>query len=182
MTDTLVLDINWQPVGRISWQRAITQYFKSRIEIIDSYEDRDIRSVTFSMKMPSIVRELSRYRRKNAVKFSRENVYARDKGMCQYCRKKISRAIATYDHVVPKGSGGKTKWENIVIACFECNQRKRDRTPDQAGMKLMQKPEKPKSLPNNIRLTFVWHKGMPESWKNFLTDVSYWHGELESEE
>ena len=182
MTDTLVLDVNWQPVGRMSWQRAITQFYKQRIEIVDSYEDREIRSVTFSMKMPSIVRELKGHKRKNAVKFSRENVYTRDKGACQYCKRRIPRAVATYDHVIPRGSGGKTKWDNIVIACFECNQRKRDRTPEQAGMRLITKPERPKSLPNTFRLTLVWRDDMPLSWRQFCIDTAYWHSELCSDE
>jgi 5-methylcytosine-specific restriction endonuclease McrA len=182
MTDVLVLNIDYQPTGRMTWQRAITQWVKGRIEIIDSYEDKDIKSVTFSMKMPAVVRELTRYRRKNAVKFSRENVYTRDKGRCQYCGEVVPRVKATYDHVLPRDLGGKTKWDNIVIACFECNQRKRNRTPEQANMRLLSKPVKPKHLPNTVRLTFTWQKGMPDQWKNWIYDVKYWHSEIEQEE
>lgn len=179
--ETLVLDFNFQPTGRMSWQRAITQWMKGKVEIVESYDDRDIKSVTVTLKMPAVVRELSFYKRKNAVKFSRENVYTRDKGKCQYCGILLTRPKATYDHVVPRDLGGKTKWDNIVIACFECNQKKRNRTPDQAKMRLMTKPEKPKSLPNTVRLTFTWRKGMPEQWKNWLYDVKYWHSELDSD-
>ena len=84
-------------------------------------------------------------RTKKGVKFSRENVYTRDHGMCQYCSRKIPRTEATYDHVTPRRLGGLTRWENIVIACIECNRDKGGRTPEQAGMKLRQKPVKPKS-------------------------------------
>lgn len=181
MTEVLVLNIDYQPTSKMSWQRAITQWFKNRVEIIDSYEDRDINSVTFSMKMPAVVRELTRYKRKNAIKFSRENVYTRDKGKCQYCARNVTRAQATYDHVLPRDLGGKTKWENIVIACLECNQRKRNRTPEGAKMQLSSIPVKPKQLPNTIRLTFTWQNGMPEKWKNWLYDIRYWHSELESD-
>ena len=177
--DTLVLDFNYQPTGRMSWERAITQFYKGKVEIVESYEDRDIKSVTFSMKMPAVVRELTRYKRKNAVKFSRENVYTRDKGKCQYCGQHVPRVKATYDHVLPRDLGGATKWDNIVIACFDCNQRKRNRTPEQAGMRLLTKPVKPKSLPNTVRLTFTWQKGMPEQWKSWLYDMRYWHSELD---
>ena len=179
--ETLVLDFNYQPTGRMSWERAITQWFKGKVEVIESYEDRDIKSVTFSMKMPAVVRELSLYKRKNAVKFSRENVYTRDKGKCQYCKQPVPRPKATYDHVIPREQGGKTKWDNIVIACFECNQNKRNRTPEQAKMRLAVRPEKPKSLPNTMRLTFTWHKGMPDVWKSYLYDIRYWHSELEQD-
>lgn len=177
--ETLVLDINYQPTGRMSWERAITQWVKGKVEIIESYEDREIKSVTFSMKMPAVVRELTKYYRKNAVKFSRENVYTRDKGRCQYCATPVTRAHATYDHVIPRDHGGKTKWDNIVIACFACNQKKRNRTPEQAGMRLLSIPTKPKSLPNTFRLTLTWKKGMPKEWQSFLMDHMYWNGSLD---
>lgn len=180
--DTLVLNMGWQPVGRMSWQRAITQWCKGRVEIIDSYEDRDIRSVTFSMKMPAVVRELTKYKRKKAVKFSRENVYARDTGRCQYCQERVSRPKATYDHVVPRDQGGKTTWDNIVIACFDCNQKKRNRTPEQAGMLLKKKPIKPKTLSNDMNFTFTWKKGMPIEWQAFLRDSVYWNGALDEDD
>lgn len=182
MTEVLVLNIDFQPTGKVSWQRAITQWFKGRVEIIDSYEDRDIKSVTCSMKMPAVVRELTRYKKKNAIRFSRENVYTRDKGRCQYCSVVLPRPKATYDHVIPREQGGKTKWDNIVIACYDCNQKKRNRTPEQARMRLLSVPSRPKSLPNTLRLTFTWQKGMPEQWKNWLYDVRYWHSELEADE
>ena len=182
MSEVLVLNIDFQPTGRMSWQRAITQWVKGRVEILEEYEDREIKSVTFSMKMPAVVRELTRYRKKNAVKFSRENVYTRDKGRCQYCGKSVARPEATYDHVVPRFHGGKTKWENIVIACHPCNQKKRDRTPEQAGMRLLSTPVKPKHLPNTLRLTLTWKKDMPPEWKDWLASAGYWHGELDEEE
>jgi 5-methylcytosine-specific restriction endonuclease McrA len=173
--ETLVLDINYQPMGRMSWERAITQWVKGKIEILESYENRDIKSVTFSMKMPAVVRELTKCKKKNALKFSRENVYIRDKGRCQYCNVQIPRPESTYDHVIPRGQGGKTKWENIVIACYPCNQRKRNRTPEQANMRLLSKPEKPKTLPSTLRITLQWNKGMPIEWKDWLVTTGYWH-------
>lgn len=179
--ETLVLDFNYQPAGKMSWERAITQWFKGKVEILESYEDRDIKSVTFAMKMPAVVRELTKYKKKNAVKFSRENVYTRDRGRCQYCDKKVSRPEATYDHVLPRDLGGKTKWENIVIACFPCNQKKRNRTPDQAGMKLATTPVKPKSLPNTFRFTLSWRKDMPPEWKDWLASAGYWHAALDED-
>lgn len=179
--ETLVLDYNFQPAGKMSWQRAITQWVKGRVEILEEYEDRVIRSVTFEMKMPAVVRELSRYKKRNAIKFSRENVYARDKGRCQYCSKNVTRAESTYDHVLPRDLGGKTKWDNIVIACYGCNQRKRNRTPEQANMRLLSKPVEPKSLPNTFRFTVTWNKEMPVQWRDWLASATYWHSELDQE-
>lgn len=180
--ETLVLNAGWQPVARIPWQRAITLLFLGKVELVEEYEDRTIRSVTFEVKMPSVVRFLRMLkRRKPVIRFSRENVYARDHGRCQYCGKGVTRAEATYDHVVPRSKGGGTHWENIVIACVPCNQAKGGKTPEQARMKLLAAPVKPTKLPQGIRLTFSWQKGMPSTWKNWLRDLTYWHGSLEED-
>jgi 5-methylcytosine-specific restriction endonuclease McrA len=159
----------------------MTLFFQDKVEVIEEYEDRQVRSVTFSIQMPSIVRFLHKVRRKKkAVKFSRENVFTRDKGKCQYCLQRIPRAESTYDHVVPKRLGGRTTWENIVIACQSCNQKKGGRTPQQAKMHLHTRPVRPKNLPNAWRITFTWQDGMPLSWKDFLASVAYWNTEIEN--
>jgi 5-methylcytosine-specific restriction endonuclease McrA len=180
--DTLVLNATWQPVARIPWQRAITLLFLGKVELVEEYEDKTIRSVTFEVKMPSVVRFLRMLKqRKPLVRFSRENVYARDRGRCQYCGKKLTRPEATYDHVLPRSQGGGTHWENIVIACVPCNQRKGGRTPEQARMRLQSSPVKPAKLPEALRLTFAFQRGMPERWGAWLRDVTYWHGSLEED-
>lgn len=179
---TLVLDQSYIPIGRIEWKRAITLLFQGKVEVLEEYEDKEIKSVTFSIKMPSVVRFLRAMRgRKRAIKFSRENVFARDKGRCQYCYSKLTRPEATYDHVIPRGQGGLTNWENVVICCVPCNQKKGNRTPEQAGMRLKIMPKKPDKLPENMNLTMTWRKSDPPSWKEWLAGYSYWHGELESD-
>jgi 5-methylcytosine-specific restriction endonuclease McrA len=180
--ETLVLNATYQPVARIPWQRAITLLFLGKVEVIEEYEDKTIRSVSFEVKMPSVIRFFRLLkRRKPVIRFSRENVYARDQGCCQYCGQKVTRAEATYDHVLPRSQGGGTNWENIVIACVPCNQVKGGRTPQQARMKLKSVPVKPTKLPDMLRLTFSWNKGMPDTWKNWLRDLTYWHGSLEED-
>jgi len=180
--ETLVLNAIWQPVARIPWQRAITLLFLGKVQVVEEYEDKTIRSVTFEVKMPSVVRFLRMLKhRKPVIRFSRENVFARDHGQCQYCGKTVSRAEATYDHVTPRSQGGGTHWENIVIACVPCNQRKGGRTPDQARMKLKVLPVKPSRLPETLKLTFAFQKGMPATWANWLRDMTYWHGSLDED-
>ena len=177
--ETLVLDTSYQPMARVSWQRAVTLLFLGKIEVVEEYDDREIRSTTVVIKMPSVIRFLRKItRKKKKIKFSRENVYARDNGKCQYCQKRITRADATYDHVVPRSKGGKTTWDNIVISCVKCNQDKGGRTPGQAGMKLKVKPIRPKKLPES-HVTIMWRKGDPNTWKTWLRSYSYWNGELE---
>jgi 5-methylcytosine-specific restriction endonuclease McrA len=157
--ETLVLNPSYQPVARIPWQRAITLLFLGKVEIVEAYEDRTIRSVSFEVKMPSVIRFFRLVtRRKPVIRFSRENVYARDTGRCQYCRLRVTRSEATYDHIVPRSQGGKTNWENIVTA-----------------------PVRPTKLPDIMRLTFTFQKGMPPTWKTWLRDLTYWHGSLEEE-
>lgn len=178
--ETLVLNRGYEPIARVPWQRAVTLLFRGKVEVVEEYEDRDIRSVTIIFKMPSVVRlirALGRTRRN--LKFSRENVYARDAGKCQYCERRVPRHEVTYDHVVPRSRGGHTTWENIVIACLACNQHKGGRTPEQAGMKLRCTPVKPKKLRETFRITLTIDKGMPESWKNWLRAYAYWNTELD---
>jgi 5-methylcytosine-specific restriction endonuclease McrA len=178
--NTLVLSPYDETVARVSWRRAITLLWENKVEVVEEYENWTVRSVTFEIKVPSIIRFLRAVRfRKKAIKFSRENVWARDKGRCQYCGTKVSRLDFTYDHVVPRVQGGTTTWQNVVVACTPCNQRKAGRTPEQAGMHLLAKPAKPTSLPDSYKLTFTYRKGDPPGWKKYMRDISYWHGELE---
>jgi 5-methylcytosine-specific restriction endonuclease McrA len=180
--ETLVLSARYEPVARVHWQRAVTLLFMGKVEVIEEYDEHEVRSVTFVMKMPSVVRFLRAVRgKRKAIKFSRQNVYARDGGKCQYCQRKVSRSEATYDHVVPRAHGGRTTWENIVIACVPCNQTKGGRTPAQAKMHLARAPVRPKTLPETMAFTITFQPGMPDSWKTWLQSVSYWNAELEED-
>ena len=177
--ETLVLNPGYEPIARVPWQRAMTLLFLGKVEIVEEYETHEIRAVTFVVKMPAVVRLLRALRGKHkAIKFSRENVYARDAGRCQYCGAGVPRAEITYDHVIPRARGGKTTWENIVICCVPCNQKKGGKTPEQAGMKLRSTPVKPKKLPEGFRVTLTFRTGMPLEWKSWLRDFTYWNGEL----
>lgn len=180
MSETLVLDACYVPIDRVNWKRAITLIFMGKCEVVQEYEDREIRSVTFSIKMPSIIRFLKAMRsKKKIVKFSRENIYLRDHGKCQYCGSDVPRPASTYDHVVPRAQGGVTSWDNIVIACMPCNQKKGCRTPAQAKMKLLSVPVRPKKLPNHMHVTIQWDPSMPLAWRDILTSITYWNTALE---
>ena len=174
--DTLVLSQSWQPIDHVSWQRAVTLWFLDKAEIVAEYAGKMVRSSGFEMPVPSVIRLLKGVRRKRAVRFSRHNVYLRDKGRCQYCKVHTSMKDGTYDHVVPRAQGGTTKWTNVVWACVPCNQRKGGRTPGQARMRLRTEPIRPRSLPTQgPRLP----RRVPEDWKAWLRNVVYMHGELE---
>src|SRR4051812_520919 len=180
---TLVLSAAWEPMEIVPWQRAMTLWCMEKVEILEEYSDKKIHTVRIELAMPSVVRFHKVLRnRKKAVKFSRQNVFARDRGVCQYCLQKVPRHLATYDHVLPRAQAGKTTWENVIIACVACNQKKGNRTPAQARMHLRTTPTKPKALPGGLGMTVTYQNGMPTTWKQFLGDMSYWYGELERDE
>lgn len=180
MADTLVLDIGFRPIQCASWQTAIVWVLDRVVEVVEEYPDRYIRTPSWKVNMPSVVRLMKPIRRKRAVKFSRQNVYARDRGRCQYHGGRVALSAYTYDHVVPRAQGGTTCWENVVVACVPCNQAKGGRTPAQAGMRLLSLPVRPKKLPDVPPPGLVYRRGMPESWRDYLLDHLYWNVEIES--
>lgn len=179
MDTVLVLDVGYQPVRVAPWQSAIVWVLEKTVEVIDIYPEKYIRTPRWQVNMPSIVRLIKPINRKRAIKFSRQNVYLRDKERCQYCGNRVARNSFTYDHVIPRTQGGKTEWQNVVCSCINCNQKKGGRTPAQAGMRLLSTPTKPKSLPQIDSLSITYRSGMPESWKDYLRNAVYWEGELE---
>lgn len=175
---TLLLDVGYQPIQRVPWETAIVWVLDRVVEVVDEYPDRYINTVSWRVSMPSVVRLVKPIHRRKAIKFSRHNIYARDKGRCQYCGVRVSRDRFTYDHVVPRSQGGQTSWENVVCSCVSCNQLKAGRTPQQAAMRLRTAPARPKSLPDAVA-PLVYSEGMPEGWKAFLRSKAYWDVELE---
>lgn len=110
------------------------------------------------------------------LKLTRNNVFERDNNRCQYCGKTLPREELNLDHVIPRHSGGKTTWENVVCSCIPCNSHKANRLPHEAGLRLIRKPVRPKWRPI-ISLALNKQPHHPE-WRHFL-DVAYWNVELE---
>jgi 5-methylcytosine-specific restriction endonuclease McrA len=134
-----------------------------------------ISTVNFYVAVPRIIRLLFYDRLpRTEVKFNRRNIFARDKNRCQYCGKKQPTSELSLDHVIPRSAGGKAVWSNIVCSCTGCNAKKGGRTPQQAGMTLVQKPAKPKHNP--LVHIHLGHERY-QSWKQFL-DNAYWSVEL----
>lgn len=138
-------------------------------------EDDWVRTASSQIQVPRVIRLLEYEKMpKQTVKFNRRNIFARDNNQCQYCGKRFATAELSLDHVLPRSQGGQSSWENIVCACVSCNVRKGGRTPKQAHMCLIRKPEKPKRSPMlNLKLTHQKY----QSWKTFL-DNAYWSVEL----
>jgi 5-methylcytosine-specific restriction endonuclease McrA len=138
-------------------------------------EDDWVRTASTQIQVPRVVRLLD-YEKvpRHTVKFNRRNIFARDNNQCQFCGKRFPTNELSLDHVVPRSQGGQSTWENIVCACIDCNVRKGGRTPKQAHMSLIRKPDKPKRSPLlNLKLTSKKY----QSWRTFL-DNAYWSVEL----
>ncbi len=133
---------------------------------------RWLRCVGQDLLVPTVIRLLEYNKvRRRGVPLNRRNVFARDANTCQYCGKRFKTSDLNLDHVVPKSRGGGTRWDNLVCSCIRCNTRKANRTPEEAGMKLIRQPKAP---PGESSLIRVRH----DSWKHFVEDA-YWNVELE---
>lgn len=177
MEQTLLLNATYEPLKVVHWQKAVTLWCQGKVEIISSY-DREIRSVSFSFKLPSVIRLLRLVhikRRVDYVPFSRANIYARDDYRCQYCGDVFPTSDLTFDHVVPVAHGGRKDWENIVTCCITCNRRKGGRTPVQAGMRLIRHPRRPDKAPALRIKIGIGLRNAPESWRDYI----YWNVSLD---
>jgi 5-methylcytosine-specific restriction endonuclease McrA len=134
-----------------------------------------IRTVRFQIAVPKIIRMLV-YEKVPAttVKLNRRNLFARDQNRCQYCGRRRPTTELSLDHVIPRSQGGTNAWDNIVCACVRCNVKKGGRTPEQAHMKLISLPKRPRRSPV---LTIKLSDSRYASWKQFL-DFAYWNVEL----
>lgn len=150
--------------------------FKAECELSDDNQYESIKTVSLEIRVPKIIR-LVVYDKlpKTNIKFNRKNIFARDKNKCQYCGKKFPTTELSLDHVIPRTQGGTSNWENIVCACTNCNKHKGGRRPEEASMKLICKPVKPRYCPI-IQLKLGSKKY--NSWKQFLNNA-YWSVPLE---
>jgi 5-methylcytosine-specific restriction endonuclease McrA len=158
----LVLNQNYEPITICNVRRAVVLVFLGKAELISSVDNKCIRTVYRTFVYPSIVR-LSIFVRVPFKKIilSRKNILRRDNHRCQYCG---STTALTIDHIIPKSRGGDETWENLVVACIKCNNRKSDRTPEEAKMVLWSKPKKPSHI--TFIKNFVGR--VDEEWKPYL--------------
>lgn len=133
----LVLNASYEPVNITRARRAIVLLIKGIAEI---EEARD-RFVHIGIPLPCVIR-LRHYRRlpSRIQTLSRKNILMRDQHACQYCGQTFTSAELEMEHVIPRAQGGRSAWENLVAACRDCNVRKANRTPAEAGMTLLRKP------------------------------------------
>ena len=170
---TLILTREHMPHSIVPWQKSMFDLVVGKIEVLETYPGEVIRSAYLEFGLPSVARLVRGVPyNKRGIKFSRINLMQRDSFQCQYCGRRLPMAELNYDHVIPRVQGGKTVWENLVTCCYLDNEKKGGRTPEQAKMKLLRKPFKPKSLPMTPP---VWKTNkMPEQWAPYLEAAPDW--------
>lgn len=161
--NVLVLNQNYEPLSVCTVKRAVILIYLGKAEIIEKYDGYKICSVSWSVPVPSVVR-LGFYIRvpQKRILLTRKNIVKRDGHTCQYCGE--NHAQMTVDHVIPKIYGGQDSWENLVCACIRCNNIKGNRTPEQAGMKLLKRPKRP----NHITFIQQFVGISDHRWKQYL--------------
>lgn len=179
---TLVLNANmqplsWAPLSVWSWQNAFVAVHQDRVIQVKTYDDIIIHSASQSYEVPAVV-ALRNYQSRKRVGFTRYNLFVRDEFRCQYCGDRFPAKDLTFDHVVPKSKGGGSMWSNIVACCNKDNLYKANRTPKQAGMRLMRDPFEPTvyQMDAAARKQPLAKGELHQTWMDFL----YWGAELES--
>jgi 5-methylcytosine-specific restriction endonuclease McrA len=140
----------------------------SQLTAVEKQPGEDyLQAVNFELRVPRIVR-LTRFERmpSQTVRFNRKNLFARDGYQCQYCGQAQPTHKLSLDHVIPRSHGGQTTWENIVCCCLKCNGRKGGRTPQQAKMRLLTRPSKPRF---NSLVCETINDPRYKCWKTFLS-------------
>ena len=133
----LLLSYDYTALRVIPVKQAFKLVFSEKAEVVTEFKDRVVKTVSRAFKLPAVVRLLGKFKLKFNVRLTRKNILIRDKFRCRYCGKEGTPTGLTLDHVMPRSRGGKFSWQNIVAACLDCNAKKGDRTPEEAGMAIM---------------------------------------------
>jgi 5-methylcytosine-specific restriction endonuclease McrA len=187
-SNVLVLNRSYLPVHVTTVRRAFTLIYQGTALAVngdyetfdfDSWRRQSVRRVEVIgtpsgwIRVPRVIvlRAYDRVPRRH-VRYSRVNIFARDKFTCQYCGVKPPRSQLNLDHVIPRSLGGRTTWENVVCSCVECNRRKGGRTPTQARLSLQRRPVKPRWTP---MMNHIVSRVRYEEWRPFLHIVDEGH-------
>jgi 5-methylcytosine-specific restriction endonuclease McrA len=185
----LVLNRQWQAVNIVGVQRAFSLLLQDHAQVIyigdGSYEmmgperwlalsaeeeaadgEAYIQTVRMRIRVPKVLllREYNKLPG-HEVRFTRNNLFERDKYRCQYCGENFEAVYLNMDHVIPRDKGGRTSWENIVTSCIKCNSRKANRLPHQASMHLIKKPERPRWRPF---ISLLINQNYDADWDHFI--------------
>ena len=136
----LVLNATYEPINVTAARRALVLVLKGNATT-EEENGSFIHSTRVAFRIPSVIR-LTEFRRipHQTRALSRKNILMRDRYTCQFCGRTLPAGELTLDHIIPRSKGGHTDWDNLVACCHSCNSLKGDRLPEEAGLKLRQKP------------------------------------------
>ncbi len=162
----LVLNASYEPLNIVSVKRAIVLLLKEKAEVVEAAQAQ-VRAERTVLDWPLVIRLVTYVPlpRRLPLPLSRRTVLARDVYTCQYCGGQPGRADLTVDHVLPRSRGGGTTWENVVAACGPCNRRKGNRTPEEAGMKLLSVPARPRF----VAVVLLGEPHAHDVWQKYLS-------------
>jgi len=162
----LVLNASYEPINICAARRALVLVLKG-VAAAEEESANLVHSSRNSVRLPSVIRLLE-YRRipHQTRALSRKNILMRDRYTCQYCLRTMASAELTLDHVIPRSRSGESAWENLVACCHHCNNRKGNRTPEEAGMRLVRQP-RPFSLHTSRHIMRLLGKS-DEQWRKYL--------------
>lgn len=165
MSKTLVLNATYAPLSVISIKRAIVLVMEERAEMV-AEADGSYHSAKASFPIPSIIRlkKFIKIPYKTTARLTNRALLQRDDWTCAYC----GEHATTVDHVKPRSQGGKHRWNNVVAACKPCNSRKANKTPAEAGMKLLTKPY----TPETTLMLVVGIREPDPRWEPYLTGAA----------
>ena len=165
MNGVLVLNASYEPLNIVSVQRAVVLILKAKAELVEAARAK-IRAERIQINVPLVIRLVTYVPipRRLPLPLSRRTVLARDLYTCQYCGVQPGRTELTIDHILPRSRGGATNWENITTACGPCNRRKGNRTPDEANMKLVSQPTRPRF----VAVVMLGEAHGHEVWSKYL--------------
>lgn len=162
---SLVLNATFEPLSIVSSNRAICLMIAEKAELIEADEGL-VHSARLTVPRPAVIRlrYMVKAPRHRMSPVSRRAVFVRDDFRCQYCGDRAD----SIDHVVPRSRGGRDAWDNLAAACRPCNTRKRDRTPDEAGMRLL----RPCHEPRSSAWIVLGSSLVPDAWRPYLAMAS----------
>lgn len=181
----LILNKNWIPINTTTARHSFSLMYSDHakgllieenkfhplewrewVSLKTNEQDDLIKTVSGFIKIPNVI--ILNYNDKipkQTIKFTQKNIWERDNFTCQYTGKKLNKNTGNIDHIIPKSQGGKSCWENCVLAHKEINSKKADKTPEQAGLKLIKKPTAPRIMPVSF---YIKNTEQVRDWNIFL--------------
>jgi hypothetical protein len=171
----LTLDTHGVPHRWVNWQQAVWYYARDRVAWEMGQEAFTVRggrsrltgevsSVTSASIIAVKGKALAIKGFAQVPPLNNRELFTRDRHMCAFCGHTLSPFRLTRDHVVPMSRGGHDSWMNVVTACRPCNQKKSNRTPEEAGTELLYAPY----IPNRAEFLILANRRILADQMEFL--------------